>query len=177
MSVENSAHKLAIDCIYEALIFLMDKKEYKDITITDITKKAGVSRMAYYRNYTEKDEILLRRLSIYLRQAEKELNNRRDLSKEVFWKTFIRLGQEDPINEYIMRAGLFEQSFSIHKDYLMRVYTALFGLDMRDQNAVMLIYQKLGSIFGYILYMSEHKKDMDTSVMVQHLIRLTEDAV
>ena len=45
MSVENSAHKLAIDCIYEALIFLMDKKEYKDITITDITKNYSRSNL------------------------------------------------------------------------------------------------------------------------------------
>ena len=37
----------------------MHTQEYDDISITDITKRAGVSRMSYYRNYNSKDEILM----------------------------------------------------------------------------------------------------------------------
>ncbi len=177
MAKENSAHKLAIDCIYEALLQLMEKKEYKDITITDITKKAGVSRMAYYRNYADKDEILLRHLRMYLDQAEADLKERQDLSREEFWRTFVRSEQADPINETILRAGLFEQSFTIHKDYLMRIYAELFHLDMQDQNAILLIYQKLGSLFGCVIYMSEHRDDLDPSVVARHLAGLAKDGV
>lgn len=177
MAKENGAHKLAIDCIYEALIQLMEKKEYKDITITDITNRAGVSRMAYYRNYTDKDEILLRRLRLYLDQAEADLKERQDLSREEFWQTFVRSEQEDPINETILQAGLFEQSFKIHKDYLCRIYSELFHLNMQDQNAILLIYQKLGSLFGCIIYMSEHKNDLDPAVVACYLARLAKDGV
>lgn len=46
-------------CIMDALLQLMHTKDYDDITITDITEKAGVSRMSYYRNYHSKDEILM----------------------------------------------------------------------------------------------------------------------
>lgn len=46
------------ECIVKALVELMNHKELKDITITEITKKAGVSRMSYYRNYYDKDDIL-----------------------------------------------------------------------------------------------------------------------
>ena len=35
----------------------MEEKDFKDISITEITKKAGVSRMAYYRNYYYKEDI------------------------------------------------------------------------------------------------------------------------
>ena len=38
------------NCIMEALLQLMHIKNYNDITITDITKRAGVSRMSYYRH-------------------------------------------------------------------------------------------------------------------------------
>jgi AcrR family transcriptional regulator len=41
-----------------SLLQLMRTTPYDDITITQITKKAGVSRMTYYRNYFSKDEIL-----------------------------------------------------------------------------------------------------------------------
>lgn len=177
MTRENSAHMLAIDCIYEALLQLMEKKAYKDITITDITKKAGVSRMAYYRNYADKDEILLRHLRIYLDQAEADLRERQDLSQEEFWRTFVRSEQADPINKTILQAGLFEQSFTIHKDYLMRIYSELFHLNMQDQNTILLIYQRLGSLFGCIIYMSEHKDDMDPSIVARRLSGLTKDGV
>lgn len=45
-------------CIAKALVELMKEKDLKDISITEITKKAGVSRMSYYRNYYYKEDIL-----------------------------------------------------------------------------------------------------------------------
>lgn len=44
-------------CISEALIRLMEQKEYDEITVTQICQMAGVSRMTYYRNYSNKREI------------------------------------------------------------------------------------------------------------------------
>jgi len=52
------ANALTKECIESALILLMKEKDFQSISITDITKKAGVSRTAYYRNYTSKEDIL-----------------------------------------------------------------------------------------------------------------------
>ena len=54
----NAINQLVKECIYISLTTLMKNQEFRDITITDITRKAGVSRMAYYRNYSSKEEIL-----------------------------------------------------------------------------------------------------------------------
>lgn len=35
------------ESIFTALMILMEKKNFKEISITEITKKAGVSRMAF----------------------------------------------------------------------------------------------------------------------------------
>ncbi|MBT1174686.1 TetR/AcrR family transcriptional regulator [Bifidobacterium sp. LC6] len=45
-------------CIEGALIQLMEMKPFESITVTDIAKRAGVSRNAYYRNYASKEAIL-----------------------------------------------------------------------------------------------------------------------
>lgn len=45
-------------CIGEAIFALMDKKEYKDIRISDIVKRAGVSRMTFYHYYESKEDAL-----------------------------------------------------------------------------------------------------------------------
>lgn len=52
------ANALTRECIEAALILLMKEKSFQSISITDITKKAGVSRTAYYRNYDSKEAIL-----------------------------------------------------------------------------------------------------------------------
>lgn len=46
------------ECIELALINLMEKKSYGDISIKDIVERAGVSRASYYRNYDSKEDIL-----------------------------------------------------------------------------------------------------------------------
>lgn len=45
-------------CIEEALVQLMAAKPFDKITVTDIATRAGVSRNAYYRNYSGKEDIL-----------------------------------------------------------------------------------------------------------------------
>ncbi len=44
--------------IQEALLQLIQQKEYDKITITDIAKRAGVTRISFYRNFDSKDAIL-----------------------------------------------------------------------------------------------------------------------
>ncbi|MEI4367123.1 TetR/AcrR family transcriptional regulator [Streptococcus suis] len=48
----------AQDYIQEALLQLIQQKEYDKITITDIAKRAGVTRISFYRNFESKDAIL-----------------------------------------------------------------------------------------------------------------------
>ena len=45
--------------IQEALLLLMEENDYEKIKITDIIKKSGVSRSAFYRNYYWKKDILV----------------------------------------------------------------------------------------------------------------------
>lgn len=45
-------------CIGEAVFALMDKKPYGEIKVSDIVKKAGVSRMTFYHYYETKEEVL-----------------------------------------------------------------------------------------------------------------------
>lgn len=46
------------DCIRTALLALMAVKTFEPITVTEIIKKAGVSRGGFYRNYQSKEDVL-----------------------------------------------------------------------------------------------------------------------
>ena len=50
--------KLTRESIVTALVLLFAEKPYEKITVTDIAKKAGVSRTAFYSNFENKEEVV-----------------------------------------------------------------------------------------------------------------------
>ena len=52
------SNKLTKESIQEALLVLLSKKAIEEVRITEIVKKAGISRTAFYNNYTSKEEVL-----------------------------------------------------------------------------------------------------------------------
>lgn len=57
MSNEES-NRLTRECLQTALIQLMSEKPFDQISITELVRRSGVSRTAFYRNYTSKEMIL-----------------------------------------------------------------------------------------------------------------------
>lgn len=69
----NSQNKISKESIFTALMIIMKKKDFKEISITEITKKAGVSRMAFYRNYSIKEDIIANYIDEFFEKYSKEI--------------------------------------------------------------------------------------------------------
>ncbi len=54
----NKSNLFTRACIVTALFDLLKAKDLEDITISEIVKRAGVSRMGFYRNYISKEDII-----------------------------------------------------------------------------------------------------------------------
>ncbi|MBQ8296256.1 MAG: TetR/AcrR family transcriptional regulator [Ruminococcus sp.] len=52
------SNKITRECLQTALIYLMAEKPLDKISVTELVKRSGVSRTAFYRNYTTKESIL-----------------------------------------------------------------------------------------------------------------------
>nr|WP_027871657.1 TetR/AcrR family transcriptional regulator [[Eubacterium] cellulosolvens] len=52
------SNQLTRECLQLSLMHLMSEHPYEKITVSEIVRRAGVSRTAFYRNYTEKEDIL-----------------------------------------------------------------------------------------------------------------------
>lgn len=48
----------AVERIREALLRLMEEKNYRDVTVNEISRRAGISRQGLYLYFKDKDEIL-----------------------------------------------------------------------------------------------------------------------
>ena len=54
----DESNKITKECIQTALIHLMATEDIQKITVSKIVQKAGVSRTAFYNNYTSKEDVL-----------------------------------------------------------------------------------------------------------------------
>jgi len=65
--------------IFDALMILMDDKPYDKITVSDIADKAGVARPTFYRNFNDKDEVILQYLNnSFITEMSMEKDNKGD---------------------------------------------------------------------------------------------------
>lgn len=108
----------ARDTIYTALLQLMKKKPYEKITIKEITERAGVSRMAFYRNYVSKDHVLTAHLdhifAEYLKEVMESGNHSISTIQERFFPYF---RQHSEFLQAIVRANLDALIYDKMKDY------------------------------------------------------------
>lgn len=95
--------RITRESLLMALIALWDKKPYERITVTELAEKAGVSRMAFYRNYESKDEIIaehVRKLYTgYITELERE-------GRTLLVDYSIRFFMYIATNEHFMRKAL-----------------------------------------------------------------------
>lgn len=77
------------ECIESALVLLMNDREFSEISITDIIRRAGVSRSAYYRNYASKEDVLT---NVFHKAAETIVNALSDsLTQKNMHKSYLTI--------------------------------------------------------------------------------------
>lgn len=110
-SARNSASsRIARECMVTALIQLLKEKPLSAISVSEITAKAGVSRMTYYRNYQNKEDIFLARLKDVMDCYRKE--TREIAVTKNYWDTglleqcFIYLKDNDELLKSMFQSGL-----------------------------------------------------------------------
>ena len=74
--------KRSKEYITEAILQLLNKKKYENITITDIAEKAGVTRITFYRNFESKDDIIKQYIQNIFSQYK--WNDKLDITYQIF---------------------------------------------------------------------------------------------
>ncbi len=96
------------DYILEALLILIRKKEWQDISVTEICEKAGVTRMSFYRSFTGKEDVLRKQIVRVTDQfmAESGIDFLRDSREDYLLKLFRHVTRYRERLQVIYRAGL-----------------------------------------------------------------------
>lgn len=120
---KNQANILARECIVTALMQLLKEKPLSAISVSELTEKAGVSRMTYYRNYQSKEDIFSSYLEDVLIDYRKEAE---------------QLPQDKPYYESVHILHCFSY-FEKHKGFLDSLFQSGLG------------HMLLASISNYVL--------------------------
>ena len=94
--------------ISEALLRLMMDNEYSKITLQNIVDNAGVSRMAFYRNFESKEDVIRYWLKGVTDQfvAESGISYKDDAPRDYFITLFTHLVRYREVCETLCKAGL-----------------------------------------------------------------------
>lgn len=149
-----AAKELSKECIYTSLLQLMEQKPYSEISVTDIAKRAGVSRMAYYRNYRSKDEILLQRVDEMLYAFEENMAPGCVQRKEL-WSLFFQHFRQSPLTTVMIRAGLTESLFQCFSKHIHHICQDLLLWDMTDYHNILLVDYQIGALLGLLHCLTE----------------------
>lgn len=131
-SANQEAKLFTIECTITAMIELLKEKSYNDITLSEIAKKAGVSRNAIYRNFETKDMILrkyangltydfidklkstgIKTYEDYVISLVNHLCSQKDLALVLYKSDLINILLES----FLQMKGLFETEISIKEYY------------------------------------------------------------
>jgi len=123
----NSENLIVRESIFFALMQLMEKKKFNDITITEITNRAGVSRMSYYRNYVEKKEIILSYMDELFETYWENIHSKPqdDFQSACLYFNYFR--ENKKLLFHILESGLTQFILEKHNLYLQTIFKDLYN--------------------------------------------------
>jgi len=136
---------LANEYLTEALLRLMEKKNYRDITITELCEKAGVTRMSFYRNFDSKEDILREWISGVTASflLDSNISYKNDSPREYFSKLFHHMRKYSGVCTTLYQMGLIH----LVKDEFDTVFLTLHGHEYDDYKS----YFLAGGVYNVFL--------------------------
>ncbi len=118
-----TGNSLLKECLFTALVLLMDQKDFEDITISEIAKKAGVSRMAYYRIYSSKEDILRQYFVDQFHAFTAKLSAHGEMTRlETLAKFYEFFQAQAHLTKYLQQAGLQQEVTERFIEFISYIY-------------------------------------------------------
>jgi len=158
--------------IYNALMYLLKKNAFRKISIEDITKRAGVARPTFYRNFGSKEDILINqgqkiyeRLMIDLESGMNEGN----LTYNSINKMIQVFDEYSELFEVLIKNNLeylIFQSFEVEISHLLK---KIFGFDKEDKYKAKFFE---GALFSIVVEWIKNSKTESVEEMTEIIYNL-----
>lgn len=102
----NAKRQFTKECFFSALMILMQQKDYKEISITELAKKAGFCRMAFYRNYDSILDVIVDYLETNPFAFDDNLKRENFVLERQIRKTFSYFRENKVLIDNLIKANL-----------------------------------------------------------------------
>lgn len=146
---------LSKNMIMEALLTLMEEKNYDKITIKDITTKAQLSRRTFYRNFDTKDDVFELLIKVLVKEYTDKLikDNATTLDELAnlffsFWTRKLKL------LKLLEKSNLMERLLKYFNKYVPIIHEYAFKTDSfsSSENRKEAIYMITGGFWNILCY-------------------------
>ncbi|MCC8102288.1 MAG: TetR family transcriptional regulator C-terminal domain-containing protein [Clostridiales bacterium] len=156
-------------CIFTALTLLMEQKEYKYITVTDIARKSGVSRITYYRTYSSKEDILVQHFQKVAQQMVAEAQGNEETALCIFFKWFQEHRKLTELLEQAHLLNLLVACFSVFTDFL---YEAIHSEEEVQPDARYAARFEAGGLFSLLMHALAEGAEESPEEMAQITLKI-----
>jgi AcrR family transcriptional regulator len=110
------------DALGDALIALMQEKQFDTITVQDVLDRAHVSRSTFYAHYTDKDDLLMSDAEEFFEAISTALSAHGDKSDRVFpvQEFFSHLANVQPFYKALVKSGRFQENMELARGHFAR---------------------------------------------------------
>lgn len=105
-------NRLTKECLQTALICLMGEKPFDKISVSELVRRSGVSRTAFYRNYRSKEDILNELGEAFFVGLERSLSERDRKEDPAVWyyNFFQTLQKHESLFDLLLQAHVLNNS-------------------------------------------------------------------
>lgn len=160
MKIKKSETEVLKSYIIEAFLLLLKQKNYTDITIKEITTKAGVNRSTYYRNFNSKEDIIK---AFYKTLLEQSISTQSQNLESHLLHIF---------NQYLLYKKellcLHEHHLSYHLLNVLNTYFSDF-VRFKNQNSLednFEVFYHTGGIFNIFMLWFAYRMELSPIVLV-----------
>lgn len=153
-------------CIGESVIALMKEKVFDKITILDITRKAGVSRMTFYKYYHSKEQVVESYLQEIIAGYIEEFGDNFSRDFPNFENTLAALNYFDNYADFFLElthAGLYNLLIDAVNLYMEETIIPRYNVSPYK------IYYYAGALLNIFIKWEESGKNEDAKTIVENI--------
>ncbi|MBS0949153.1 TetR/AcrR family transcriptional regulator [Weissella minor] len=134
-AVTESIRQQTDEQIIDATLTLLQSQSYDQLAVTEITREAGVSRMAFYRHFGTKEAVIDAIVNQLTHEFRVETEGMPLTSQAIAHSFLVFIKANGMIIAVLLNAGLREQFYPPLRDILQTLYVELFTQEFESEDA------------------------------------------
>lgn len=132
-------------CLQNALVQILDTKDINDISVSELTRRAGVSRTAFYSNYQTVDDVLSEMINHELEEVNKAVWNAINNKEDIFPPIVQMMKDNSELYSLVLKTNIEKTAFFQLRDYIKTTYPTI------DKKRYYLLVACIGALRNIIL--------------------------